>query len=95
MAGRASSRVAEPAPETGESQESATESPVRAGLRLELPPTDELLYFAGVGALAALEIIEWPVALVAAMGLALARRRRRPSSPPPAGTDGSTEPVAA
>lgn len=42
------------------------------GLRVELPPPDQLAFLAGLGALAALEIVEWPVALVLAVGHQLA-----------------------
>jgi hypothetical protein len=37
-----------------------------------LPPADRLAYFAGIGVLAALELIEWPVALVIVAGHVLA-----------------------
>ncbi|MER6125270.1 hypothetical protein ABT173_22060 [Streptomyces sp. NPDC001795] len=47
---------------------------VRIGdLRLELPPTDQLVFLAGVGVLAALDLIEWPLALVIGIGHELAR----------------------
>ncbi len=36
--------------------------------RLRLPRPEQLAYLAGIGALAALEIIEWPAALVLAIG---------------------------
>jgi hypothetical protein len=42
------------------------------GTRLQLPPPEELAFLAGVGVLAALEIIEWPLALVLAVGHQLA-----------------------
>lgn len=42
------------------------------GRRLELPPGDQLAFLGGLGVLAALEIIEWPVALAIAAGHALA-----------------------
>jgi hypothetical protein len=35
---------------------------------LALPPLDHLAFYAGIGVLAALEIVEWPVALVIATG---------------------------
>ena len=37
-----------------------------------LPPPEHLAFYAGIGALAALEIVEWPVALLVAVGHALA-----------------------
>ncbi|MFR9799532.1 hypothetical protein ACL02U_27110 [Streptomyces sp. MS06] len=42
------------------------------GARVELPPPEQLAFLAGVGALAAFEIIEWPVALVLGVGHQLA-----------------------
>ncbi|MET9848267.1 hypothetical protein [Streptomyces ossamyceticus] len=42
------------------------------GARIELLPPDQLAFLAGVGVLAACEIIEWPVALVLAVGHQLA-----------------------
>lgn len=42
------------------------------GTRLELPPPEQLAFLAGVGALAAFEILEWPVALVLGVGHQLA-----------------------
>ncbi|RZB19092.1 hypothetical protein StrepF001_09265 [Streptomyces sp. F001] len=38
------------------------------GARLELPPPPQLAFLAGVGVLVALKILEWPVALVLAVG---------------------------
>lgn len=38
------------------------------GARVELLPPEQLAFLAGVGVLAALEILEWPVALVLAVG---------------------------
>ncbi|WP_201452642.1 hypothetical protein [Streptomyces sp. HM190] len=42
------------------------------GARIELLPPEQLAFLAGVGVLAACEIIEWPVALVLAVGHQLA-----------------------
>ncbi|MGP4052945.1 hypothetical protein [Streptomyces sp. 2A115] len=42
------------------------------GARLELPPAEQLAFLTGLGLLAALEILEWPVALVLAVGHQLA-----------------------
>jgi hypothetical protein len=42
------------------------------GARLELPPPEQLAFLAGVGVLAALQIVEWPVAVVLAVGHQLA-----------------------
>lgn len=41
-----------------------------------LPPPDELAFLAGVGVLALVGAVEWPVALVLGAGHALAGRRR-------------------
>ncbi|MFF7656566.1 hypothetical protein ACFZCY_43270 [Streptomyces sp. NPDC007983] len=39
-----------------------------AGHRVELPPKEQLIFLGGLGTLAALGAIEWPVALVIAVG---------------------------
>jgi hypothetical protein len=44
--------------------------------RICLGPPDQLAYLAGIAALAALEIIEWPLACVVAAGHLLAEQRR-------------------
>ncbi len=44
--------------------------------KVNLPPTDELAYMAGIGVLAVVGAVEWPVALVLGVGHALANRRR-------------------
>jgi hypothetical protein len=38
---------------------------------VKLPPPEQMAYYAGIGALVALEVVEWPVALVLAVGHAL------------------------
>ena len=43
---------------------------------VDLPPADQLAFLAGVGVLAAIEVIEWPVAIVLALGHALASSHR-------------------
>ncbi|MGC8513633.1 MAG: hypothetical protein ACP5P1_11475 [Acidimicrobiales bacterium] len=40
--------------------------------KLSFPPLEHLAWYAGVGALTALELIEWPIALVLLVGKALA-----------------------
>ncbi len=45
------------------------------GRRIELPPKDQLAFLAGVGLMAAFDIIEWPVALAIAVGHQLAHSR--------------------
>ncbi len=49
------------------------------GIRVETPPVEHLVFYVGVGALAAAEIIEWPVALVLATGHILIGLTNRPA----------------
>ncbi|MDQ2728696.1 MAG: hypothetical protein M3Y91_12740 [Actinomycetota bacterium] len=42
---------------------------------VSLPPADHLAWYAGVAALTAVELLDWPVALVLAVGKALADNR--------------------
>ncbi len=44
------------------------------GNRVTLPPSDHLAWYLGVGVMAALELVEWPVALVIAASHVLAQR---------------------
>ncbi|MEV8516844.1 hypothetical protein [Dactylosporangium sp. NPDC051484] len=53
----------------------ATLANVRTGRTVTQPR--HLLYYGGVGALAALGVLEWPVALAAAAGVWVATRERR------------------
>jgi hypothetical protein len=46
----------------------------RAGT-VTLPPPNRLLFYAGLGVLAAIEVIEWPVALIVGVGHLLAEQR--------------------
>jgi hypothetical protein len=48
-----------------------------AGRRLELLPPEQIGFLAGVGLIAALGIIEWPVAVVVAVGHTIAYRAQR------------------
>lgn len=41
-----------------------------------LPPPDRVTFYVGLGALAAVELIEWPVAVVVGVGHFLATRSR-------------------
>jgi hypothetical protein len=43
---------------------------------VDLGPPDQLVYFAGIATLAALEIIDWPLAVIIAAGHLLADQRR-------------------
>ncbi|SNS39507.1 hypothetical protein SAMN05216276_1008220 [Streptosporangium subroseum] len=46
---------------------------------LTLPPPDRLVFYAVLGALGALEIIEWPIALVVGVGHYLTEQRFSPA----------------
>jgi hypothetical protein len=43
-------------------------------MRASLPPVEELAYFAGLGLLGVLEVIEWPVVLAVGTGTVIAQR---------------------
>jgi len=47
--------------------------------RLETPPVEHLAFYAGLGALAAAEVIEWPVATTLAAGHILIGLTHRPA----------------
>jgi hypothetical protein len=47
--------------------------------RLETPPVEHLAFYAGLGVLAAAEVIEWPVALVVTAGHVLSGLSNRPA----------------
>ena len=49
------------------------------GTHLETPPVEHLAFYVGVGAMAAAEIIEWPVALVLTTGHILIGLTNRPA----------------
>jgi hypothetical protein len=38
------------------------------GIRVQTPPIEHLAFYVGIGALAAAEVIEWPLALTLAAG---------------------------
>ena len=42
-------------------------------VRIETPPVEHLVFYVGVGVLAAIEIIEWPVALLVTAGPPVSR----------------------
>lgn len=54
----------------------STTIPLGHGAAIRLPSPDELAYVAGLGVLAALEIIEWPVAVVLGAGHVLVSGHR-------------------
>lgn len=47
--------------------------------RLSLPPPEQMAYYAGIGALVALEVLDWPAALVLGVGHALITQQRNPT----------------
>ena len=44
--------------------------------RVPLPPTQNMIYYAGLGAITAFGVIDWPVTLAVAAGYALATHDR-------------------
>lgn len=68
--GHQQKRAAERALHTG-----AIKIPVPVLGSVELPPPDHLAWYVGLGALAAVEIIEWPIAVLLATGKILADNR--------------------
>ncbi|WP_204358335.1 hypothetical protein [Streptosporangium sp. 'caverna'] len=46
---------------------------------LTMPPPDRLVFYAVLGALGALEVIEWPIALVVGVGHYLTEQRFSPA----------------
>jgi len=49
-----------------------------SGVRLQTPPVEHLLFYAGLGALAAAEVIEWPIAVMFSAGHLLMEMTHRP-----------------
>lgn len=70
-------------PVTGSAVHAAEQATERAGITVRvpfvggvtLPPAEQLAYLAGVGVLAALELVDWPVAVVLVLGHELAASR--------------------
>jgi len=48
------------------------------GTRVQTPPVEHLLFYVGLGTLAAVEIIEWPLALLLMTGHMLMDATNRP-----------------
>jgi len=48
-------------------------------LRIETPPIEHIVFYVGVGVLAAIEIVEWPVALLLTAGHLLTDMTNRPA----------------
>jgi hypothetical protein len=65
---------APPAPVSGVTAVAARARQAAHRARADLPPTDRLLYYGGIGALALGGVLEWPVALIAAAGVWVASR---------------------
>jgi hypothetical protein len=59
----------------GQTQEGRSVNMPVAG-RVPLPSRQDLAYYGGLGAMTALEMIEWPVTLAVAAGYALATHER-------------------
>jgi hypothetical protein len=53
------------------------------GITLQLPSPQRLIYYAGLGTLAAVGVIEWPVAAAIGVGVWLSGRQQKPPSTPP------------
>jgi hypothetical protein len=49
-----------------------------SGTRLRTPPIEHLVFYAGLGALAAAEVIEWPIAVMFSAGHLLMEMTHRP-----------------
>jgi hypothetical protein len=45
--------------------------------RVTLPHSDTLVYYVGIGVLVALEVVEWPIALIIGTGHMMATRQHR------------------
>jgi hypothetical protein len=60
----------------GETHEGPAVNIPVAGVRVPLPSRQDAIYYGGLGAMAALELIEWPVTLAVAAGYALATHDR-------------------
>jgi len=45
--------------------------------RVTLPHPDTLIYYVGIGVLVAVELIEWPIALIIGAGHMMANRQHR------------------
>jgi len=48
------------------------------GTQVELPPVENLLFYAGLGVLVAANVVEWPIALVLTVGHLLLQLTNRP-----------------
>ena len=48
------------------------------GLPLPIPSTETAVYYGGIAALAAVELIDWPIAIALAVGHEILTRRQKP-----------------
>jgi len=48
-------------------------------IRIETPPVEHLVFYAGFGALAVIEVVEWPLALLLMTGHLLMDATNRPA----------------
>lgn len=80
-AGRAEAKAADGHGAFGAANEAIDEGCIKLDLQaiglgqVSLPPLDHMAFYAGVGILAAVELVEWPVALVLTVGKVLADNR--------------------
>lgn len=77
-------KTTSPATDNSRSSRPALRLPIVG--QLPLPSTGELMWLGGLGAMTALELIDWPVALVAAAGTYVAEQAAKSA----ARTSGST-----
>jgi len=72
------------APAAGQGQRAAQQASARNSVHvtvpvlgtLDLPPTEDLAYLAGMGVLAVAGVLEWPIAVTLALGHLFANSRR-------------------
>ena len=76
---RKSTRTPTPVPPVTAANDAIDQNVTKVGLpglgQVSLPPVDHLVWYAGVGVLTAIELLEWPVALVLTVGKLLADNR--------------------
>src|SRR5262245_12018121 len=73
-----------PSADTASTSSTPDEAPARdKGITLQLPSPPRLIYYAGLGTLAAVGVIEWPVAAAIGVGVWIVGRQQKPQSAPP------------
>ncbi|MFZ5850398.1 MAG: hypothetical protein ACOYY2_03255 [Actinomycetota bacterium] len=60
-------------------------------VRANLPPADRLAFYSGLGLLAALQVVDWPVATAIGVGTWVARRSRNGGPRPGPGRTGGAD----